>query len=370
MPKFLVRLMFVIGFFIGVLLAILLAKVQQSPVMYKIVFQHQTYNLYETWFSKQNLKRQVVPMDLLRYGGVTYMTESEFLSDKIRLLCVVLVRKVKYAKASILTWTRQCDDVNLVHIKRSKLLIRKNKAEAMWPVLCNTLLNTSKSFHWLLVTNDNTFSIIENIKYLVAPLNSSNQYYLGHAVKFWGVSYNSGDAGYLLSNGSLSAIKGNSNLCNSDTIMWNLEDYYLGKALGQLNISVSDTRDERGLAVFHGFNLQKLFFPGSTALSNYYKFSVYPPTVCCSSRSVTFQVSSSSSMFTYKYLLNQLQVFTNGTLGNRKAATAVSGDEVWKSVLKQHGRIDTNITAKEYYELWVDLVSDPISFAQKMKNNY
>lgn len=106
----------------------------------------------------------------------------------------------------------------------------------------------------------------------------------------------------------------------------------IGKHLASLNITPSDTRDSLGLATFHGFNLQKLFFPGSTILSNYYKYSVFP-TKCCSHRSSTFKVSSrglvyyswkcvlfkvtdSDMMYTYYYLLYKLQIFTNEHLEN------------------------------------------------------
>ncbi|KAK4875112.1 hypothetical protein RN001_011534 [Aquatica leii] len=368
MPKFLIRITFISGAIMGFLLGLLLlpshkktGKIHLTPESKPVV------KPYEPWFTGQNLQRHVIPIDTLRYSGLDYYTESMYLYNKIRILCVVLVHKIKYAKASLMTWTKQCNHIELVHLKPSKIGVKRKKEDAAWPLLCKTLVNTSKSFHWVFVVNDNTFALVENIRYLVAPLNHSSQYYLGHAIKFWGVKYNVGSAGYLISNATLAALKLNQrNSCITDSVIWNLEDYYLGKTLSQLNITVYDTRDELGFGTFHGFNLQKLFFPGSTTMSNYYKYSVYP-TPCCSPKSVTFQVSNSNSMYTYEYLLKQLQVFTSGTLGNRAPATQINKDEVWKSILKQHGYTNTNVSAEEYYEFWVNLVSDPTSFAQKIK---
>ena len=37
------------------------------------------------------------------------------------------------------------------------------------------------------------------IRYYVAPLNSSQPHYLGHAMKFWAQEYNWANAGYVLS---------------------------------------------------------------------------------------------------------------------------------------------------------------------------
>ncbi|KAF5285692.1 hypothetical protein FQR65_LT13077 [Abscondita terminalis] len=284
-------------------------------------------------------------------------------------MCLILVNKIKYARASVNTWAKHCNHVELVQLKRNKLGLKRNKDEASWPLLCNALVNISESFHWILVVKETTFAIVENVRHLVAPLDYESHYYLGHAIKFWGIKYNVAQAGYILSNGTLAALKlkNEKDLCSTNSVVWNLEDYYLGRTLQQFNISVTDTRDELGFAIFHGYNLQKLFFPGSTTLSNYYKHSVYP-TICCSPKSVTFQVSNRHSMYTYEYLLNQLQIFKNGTLGNHRPVP-ISQEEVWQTVLRKHSRTNFNMSAEEYYDFWVELVSDPVSFAQKIKDN-
>lgn len=121
--------------------------------------------------------------------------------------------------------------------------------------------------------------------------------------------------------------------------------YSVGKHLLRMNITPTDTRDVRGLSTFHGFNLQKLFFPGSTLMSNYYKMSVYP-VQCCSPHSITFkvsrvtkivgflsnfcvvQVADCDKMYTIHYLLYTLQLFESGVLGNVPATTIVPEENV------------------------------------------
>ena len=42
-----------------------------------------------------------------------------------------------------------------------------------------------KDLQWVLVAGDNTFVLVENLRYFVAPLNPSRSHYLGHAMTFW-----------------------------------------------------------------------------------------------------------------------------------------------------------------------------------------
>ena len=73
-------------------------------------------------------------------------------------------------------------------------------------VLCDSLrhvLETDESFDWILVTTEDTFALPENLRYYVAPFNASQPFYLGHAMTFWNIVYNWGDAGYALSKGAV-----------------------------------------------------------------------------------------------------------------------------------------------------------------------
>lgn len=378
MFHFFARILFLGGFLFGFLFAILLTLFQPKTIKpsqsIKSYLNRSLTELYDTWFAKQDMERKDTSVDAIRYGNVKYLTESQYLFDKIQVLCLILVRNVKNAEAANKTWVKQCNQAEFIHIttkNKIKLPIRRTKDNASWPLLCKSLQNLSGLFKWILIINDNMFAIIENVRYLVAALDYTKEYYLGHAMTFWGVTYNSGQAGYLISNGTLTAIKktlNTSESCNAASTFWNLEDYYLGKTLANLNISPSDTRDGIGLTTFHGFNLLKLHFPGSTLLSNYYKFSLYP-TKCCSSHAVTFQVTEGDKMYTYDYLLRQLQVFKTGTLGNKPPTTPKPEKEVWMSFLKEQNITDSNISVKKYYNLWLDVIDDSLTIAQNLYRN-
>ena len=66
--------------------------------------------------------------------------------------------------------------------------IRKLRAKSSFSLLCQSLrdlISAGELTDWVLVTGDDTFVIPENLRYYVAPLNSSQPHYLGHAMKFW-----------------------------------------------------------------------------------------------------------------------------------------------------------------------------------------
>ena len=92
-------------------------------------------------------------------------------------------------------------------------------------------------------------SILTLIRYYVAPLNSSQPHYLGHAMKFWAQEYNWGPAGYTL---SLAAVRillskfDTREKCEAGGKYWKNGDWYLGKHLASLGVTVRDTRDHAG----------------------------------------------------------------------------------------------------------------------------
>lgn len=128
-----------------------------------------------------------------------------------------------------------------------------------------------------------------------------------------------------------------------------------------------DTRDSADLSTFHRYNLAQLMFPGSlTTFADYYKYSIYP-VKCCSPDSVTFQTVEADKMYTNYYIIYSVQLFINGNLGNRPAPTPVPEDEVWRSFVREQGINKTDVSAESYYELWKNVLSDPVNFNQNIK---
>lgn len=340
MRSFFARLLFLVGFLNGFFLAVLIIRLteQKGPISQLSTTSNalKTLNnsVYQKWFASTRLVRKKVSFDVLRYSNISSATEAKFLHDKVRVLCLILVRNAKNAEAAKNTWTKGCNAVEFVGIepktKRKIWPIRKTKQHSSWVLLCKALLKI-KMHDWVVFVNDNTFVILENLRHLVAGFDYNDGHYFGHAVTFWTTIYNTGQAGYVLSWGSIEAIRikfSYSELCTSEITYLNQEDMYLGKHLASLNITAVDTRDSKGFSRFYPHNWNQIFFPSS----NMYKYSVFP-VVCCSALSITFQVNIASCLHV-SYLLEFL-------LGNRSSQNlhillfAVSAPDIQRRKFRQ-----------------------------------
>lgn len=239
MYHFFTRIVFVIGFFMGIAISVILLiygedKIYRNQAV-KLQYRPTGDSIYHTWFASTRLVRQKLSFDTLRYSTKLFKTESQYLYEYVTVLCVILTRNTKNAEAAKNTWARSCNNVINVNLtsgyKRKSIPIKKNKDNSSWVLLCTSLLNIDNNYKWILIVHDDTFAIVENLRPILAGLNESDGYYLGHAVRFLTVTYNMGQAGYVLSKGSLSAIKNKFNTseaCRSEITYWNQEDMYLG----------------------------------------------------------------------------------------------------------------------------------------------
>jgi len=112
-----------------------------------------------------------------------------------------------------------------------------------------TLFGTS--FDWFLKVDINTFVVMENLRYFVSSLDPSFPFYFGHTVTgIWDMSYNSAQAGILMSLGALLQLQEAlaEGLCSNDGS--SSSDIELAKCLAKVSIYPQDTRDANGHARF------------------------------------------------------------------------------------------------------------------------
>lgn len=192
---------------------------------------------YEKWFQKKNLQRSYLPMDTAKYGSIDKsLLESQYLYNHVSLICVILVRKRKNAVAANNTWAKHCNKRKFIYLQNEKvqktmLPIRQEKIESSWHLLCDAIREIPTKYQWSLFLFDDMFAIPENVRKMVAGLDSDQGYYLGHAISFWGTNYNVGQAGYVLSRGSIKALQSlfnSSEACINGGRFWKQEDFYLG----------------------------------------------------------------------------------------------------------------------------------------------
>lgn len=371
---------FIIGFFIGFFAALFTLKIQKSDNNiinlttinnYNNVCNDETSELckneqypklingkwlminknkkhleYKKWLKRNNIKISNINIDYHHYNNKLInnnntVLESNWLEEKIHIICIVFVNKIKLAKAIKDTWGPRC---NKLYFFSEKLMDNEIpvmklsiKLTSSWQMLCevmNYIWNIdNKLLQWTIFIKDDTIILLENLRYFVAGLDFNNDYYLGHPISLWGQTYNVAQAGYVLSRGSFRKIIETFNdnyKCSSSGKYWKNEDFYLGKHLSMLNIHPLDTRDYRMRGIFHGYSLQLLLW-GIAKPSNYFTHALYPPDDknCCSPKSITFTVAESDKLYTINYMLYHLNVFNcMGHYGNKLAPTKLPENEV------------------------------------------
>ncbi|CAK9817882.1 Glycoprotein-N-acetylgalactosamine 3-beta-galactosyltransferase 1-B [Anthophora plagiata] len=335
---------------------------------------------YNKWLEIQKMELHNINMDSYLYGpDGKEKYEANWLTSKVHITCVVFVKKIKLARSIQNTWGKRCNRIYFFGREKDSevpIINFKVKLISSWQLLCesfNYIWKDTGAFEWVIFVKDDTLVIPENLRYMLAPLNHLQDYYLGHATVMWGQPYNVADAGYVISIGVLrKLIKmfDNSEKCMTGGKYWKQEDYYLAKHLASMGIYPSDTRDQYLRGTFHGYSLQSLLW-GVVKAGAYWTHALYPikDTECCSFSTVTFSIGDHDKMYTVNYLLYHLQVLNSkAVFGNRKAPTSVPDEDVWKVALKEEFNIThlNNISSAIYYELWHAKYPEPEQLINKI----
>jgi len=201
---------------------------------------------YHTWLATQKLKLYQIDLDEYLYGRQKRdnkrkkLTEWNWLKKQVSITCAIFVETLKLGKSIKATWGKRCNNVYFFghRLKNAELpIIDVNiKIVSSWQLLCeamNYIWNHQvDKLQWIIFVKDNTIIIPENLRYMVASLNYTNDYYLGHSVILWGQAYNVAQSGYVLSRGALNKVVqmfNSTDKCIKGGKYWKKEDYYLGK---------------------------------------------------------------------------------------------------------------------------------------------
>ncbi|XP_066957804.1 glycoprotein-N-acetylgalactosamine 3-beta-galactosyltransferase 1-like [Macrobrachium rosenbergii] len=148
--------------------------------------------------------------------------------------------------------TEELEPVKLNGIREEMRFLFRKTAEAL-KYLYDHHLN---DFDWFYKADDDTYAILENLRYVLTPYDPEFPIGLGERAIVNGnkaMSYLQGGAGYVLSRGALK-IYGNVTYHNNSLCPMNRqggEDVLLGQCLTKSGILLGDTRDELGRHRFH-----------------------------------------------------------------------------------------------------------------------
>ncbi|ESO11535.1 hypothetical protein HELRODRAFT_108821 [Helobdella robusta] len=192
---------------------------------------------------------------------------ADKLKEKIKVLCWVMTSPDNHATKAVhilATWGKRCNKI-LFSTESNKdpnglplLVINTTsgrdhltaKTMQTFDYLYRHHLN---EFDWFLKADDDTYVVVENLRYFLSSQDPTEAIYFGHHFHMYmKQGYFSGGAGYTLSRAALKRFgERSSYVCKDDR---GAEDVEIGLCMQSVGVATGDSRDALGRSRFHCFN--------------------------------------------------------------------------------------------------------------------
>uniref|UniRef100_A0AAF5DQ56 Glycoprotein-N-acetylgalactosamine 3-beta-galactosyltransferase 1 n=2 Tax=Strongyloides stercoralis TaxID=6248 RepID=A0AAF5DQ56_STRER len=280
----------------------------------------------------------------------------EEIASHVKVLCFILTYKDNHETRAIhvkLTWAKRCNKYIFISSVNDSSLpsIHLNTTEGrdhLWGKTKEALKyvynNYYNDYDWFLKADDDTYVIVENLRFMLLSHSPYDPIYFGFKFKpYVKQGYMSGGAGYVLGKKALKNVvtKGLPDITKCNYGTGGAEDIQIGQCLEKVGIVGGDSRDSFGRHRFLPLDIEYHITKSEKDMKFWlWTYTYYPldkgPT-CCSDYAISFHYISPQKMHEYEYLIYHLKPF--GYLSdfmekyilNKNISLEKTKDEIYKN---------------------------------------
>ncbi|KAK6174136.1 hypothetical protein SNE40_017469 [Patella caerulea] len=254
--------------------------------------------------------------------------DAQQLMTNIKVLCLIttvtgsLETKVKAVND---TWARRCDrtlyiigdpssptrlqgDILTLKVPNGRGHLTAKSSQALKFVHSRFLMD----YDWFLKADDDTYIVMENLKFLLSHYSPNTPVYLGHLFKKYSkYGYMSGGAGYVLSRRALRKMVQHgyrsAGKCRNDG---SDEDVDVAHCLQAVNVTVHNSIDRFGRESFHAFSgLAHVNGGLPYTVKSYDRHPTRTGVDCCSQLLISFHYASPEFLYLLEQLLYRTSIY-------------------------------------------------------------